>query len=183
MTQHTGHAKCDDPASAPDAPSDAGPPPEEAADEAAGGRDAAIVALAQSWPFGPVFFLGQLGAFVRERCPEPGEGLPVVEIHVADGEVLDLCHVMGVAPAWVALAVNDLEARENEPRMRTELVPYARIVQVTVRSSRAEKPDMGFNDRGANPLFQNGATCSVSPEAALRAAAGVRQMPARSESA
>jgi hypothetical protein len=182
MTKDTGHAKCEDRARAPDAPSDVGPPPEEATDEAACGRDAAIVALAQSWPFGPVFFLGQLGAFVRERCPEPGEGLPVVEIHVTDGEVLDLCHVMGVAPAWVALAVNDLEAREDEPRMRTELVPYGRIVQVTVRSSRAGKPEMGFNDRSAHRLFQNGATGPVSPEAALLAAAGLRRPPVRSES-
>lgn len=136
-------------------------------------REAALAAMAQRWPFGPVFFLGQLGAFVREKCPDPGEGLPVVEIHLAEGEILDLCHVMGVAPSWVALAVNELEAQDDAPPMRTELVPYSRIVQVTVRSCRSGKPGMGFTDERARQMF-DGATCSASPENALRAAAAPR---------
>ena len=119
-----------------------------------------------------MFFLGQFGAFVREKCPEPDEALPVVEIHLTDGAVLDLCHVMGVATAWVALAVNDPEAREEVPRMRTELVPYACIVRVTVRSCRAGKPGIGFSDERVSKMFEDGATCMASPENALRAAAG-----------
>lgn len=94
-----------------------------------------------------------------------------MEIHLADGDVLDLCHVMGVAPTWVALAISELEAREDAPRMRTELVPYARIVQVTVRSSRIGEPGIGFRNERARRMFQDGATCEASPERALHAAA------------
>lgn len=39
--------------------------------------------VASAVPFGPGFFLGQLRAFARERCPDPGEGLPNVELHLA----------------------------------------------------------------------------------------------------
>ena len=82
--------------------------------------EAALTEMAHDWPFGPMFFLGQLGAFVRGMRPPPDEGLPVVEIHLADGDVLDLCHVMGVAPEWVAPAVNNLEAAEGESRMAAD---------------------------------------------------------------
>ncbi|MEK6606693.1 MAG: hypothetical protein AABZ30_03440 [Myxococcota bacterium] len=57
------------------------------------------------FPFGPLFFLTQLRGFVRDRCPDPAEGLPVVEVHLPSGEGLDVCHVLGVTPLWVALAV------------------------------------------------------------------------------
>jgi hypothetical protein len=36
--------------------------------------------------FGPSFFLGHLGHFVRDRCPDPKENLPVVHAYLADGE-------------------------------------------------------------------------------------------------
>ena len=157
--------------------------PEDPADPPEESREAALAAMTLRWPFGPAFFLGQLGAFVREKCPEPGEGLPVVEIHVADGDVLDLCHVMGVAPTWVALAVNELEAPEGAPPMRTELVPYGRIVQVTVRSSRVGRPELGFSDKRARKMFEDGAMCSASPESALRAAAAVAPEPPPSQRA
>ena len=68
-------------------------------------------------PFGPGFFLGQLRAFARDRCPDPGEGLPAVQIHLATGDVFDLCHVVGLGRTFVVLAV--LEGEGEPRRMRT----------------------------------------------------------------
>jgi hypothetical protein len=158
-----------EPSRLPDVPAPARPAepsPNEEPD-----REASLVAMAQQGPFGPIFFLEQLGAFVREKCPQPTEGLPVVEIHLAEGEVLDLCHVIGVAPTWVALAVNEVDAGPDDPRMRTELVPFGRIVRVTVRASRRAAPEIGFSDRTARNLFAEGSLCIATPEQALRAAA------------
>ena len=70
-------------------------------------------------PFGPLFFLCHLGAFVRDRCPDPAESLPVVWLHLTDGDVLDLCHVIGLAADWAALAVRDAEQDPTARRMRT----------------------------------------------------------------
>ncbi len=126
-------------------------------------------------PFGPGFFLGQLRAFARERCPDPGELLPCVELHLATGEVLDLCHVMGLAPAFVALAVR--EARGGSAgegaAMRTELVPYGLITRVTIRPVRGTGPHVGFNPEHAPEVLPQART----PEETLRAAAALDSPP------
>ena len=123
---------------------------------------------ATSVPFGPGFFLGQLGAFARERCPDPGEALPVVELHLVTGEVLDLCHIMGLAPAFVALAVREgPRGGSGEAPMRTELVPYGLVSRVTIRSVRATGAHVGF-DLHCEPDTR---ALGSSPEDALRAAA------------
>lgn len=124
--------------------------------------------LASSAPFGPAFFLGQLGAFARERCPDPGEALPAVELHLVTGEVLDLCHIMGLAPSFVALAVREGPGKGAvEVAMRTELVPYGLISRVTIRTVRATGTHVGFDLHCAPDTRALGG----SPEEALKAAA------------
>ncbi len=122
--------------------------------------------------FGPLFFLRHLGAFVRERCPDPSEGLPIVLLHLVDGEVLDVCHAIGLAPGWAALAVNDTERSPETKMMRTELVPYETIHRVTIRSVRPAEVHVGFaQDQVPQVLSAATAADIRSPEAALRAAA------------
>ena len=84
--------------------------------------------------FGPSFFLAQLGRFVRDRCPDPKENLPVVQVHLADGESLDVCHIIGVSPRWVMLAVRDTLSHRDG--MGIELVPYEFIRRVCIRTRR-----------------------------------------------
>lgn len=117
-------------------------------------------------PFGPGFFLGQLRAFARDHCPDPAEGLPAVQIHLATGEVLDLCHVVGLGPAFVALAVRE---GEGEPgRMRTEMVPYQLVARVSICAPGA-RGHVGFEvDHAPRVLAARG----LSPESALCRAAG-----------
>jgi hypothetical protein len=124
--------------------------------------------IPMSAPFGPGFFLGQLGAFARERCPDPAEALPVVELHLATGEVLDLCHIMGLAPAFAALAVRQSpRSGTGDAPMCTELVPYALITRVTIRSVRAAGGHVGFDVHCAPDTRE----LATSPEETLRAAA------------
>jgi hypothetical protein len=124
------------------------------------------------WPFGPHFFLEQLRAFARDCCPDPADGLPFVEVRLADGEVLDLCHVVGVGPAWVVLAVNDSQP-DGAVRMKTEFVPYAVVVRVTVRPSRPESPRLGFDIGHASALLARSCdTARDTAEQVLCAVAG-----------
>ena len=93
-------------------------------------------------PFGPPFFVEQLSAFLRDRCPDPGEQLPRVDIwHV--GEPLAVCHIVAVAPSWVAVAVRDRHAHNAE--MRTELIPYETISRVTIGAPVARSRGIGFD--------------------------------------
>ncbi|MBI3399795.1 MAG: hypothetical protein HY048_00120 [Acidobacteria bacterium] len=78
---------------------------------------AAVAALTRAdgtCPFGPSFFLGHLGRFVRDHCPAPEEHLPTVQIRLADGQSLDLCHIVGVSPRWVMLAIRENASRPDD---------------------------------------------------------------------
>lgn len=73
-------------------------------------------------PFGPSFSLGDLEQFVGDQWPDAAEQLPVVQIRLADGETLALCHIMGMSPRWVMLAVHD--GASHGDGMAVKLVPY-----------------------------------------------------------
>lgn len=118
-------------------------------------------------PFGPAFFLTQLAAFVRDCCPAPAEALPHVQMHLAGGEVLELCHVIALARRWGAFAIIDTGEGEGERPMRTELVPYEMLARITVRASPGRGAHIGFHQ--ASPPAVH-----VSPEEMLQTAASLR---------
>jgi hypothetical protein len=103
---------------------------------------------------------------IRARSlPQPEERLPLVEVHLHNGEVLCVCHVVGLTPRWVALAVR--EAEETGGAMRTELVPFEVIGRVTIRPVQASRHVAGFSHAGVPPFFSG----EIAPEATLAAAA------------
>lgn len=122
-------------------------------------------------PFGPGFFCTRLRAFVRDSCPNPDEALPLVEVALDTGEVIDVCHVIGLAPLWIALAARD-PRRLGEATMRTEIVPYAAIRRITIRPVSKGATAMGF-DREHQPALLVDA--ESSPEATLGRAAGAHE--------
>lgn len=146
---------------------------EEAAEpEESDGQQTPVATHGARSPFGPMFFLRHLTAFVRERCPAPSEGLPAVLLHLMDGEVLDVCHVIGLAPDFVALAVNDTERDAESREMRTEIVPYETIHRITVRSVRPAERHVGFVQERAPQVFERiGMAGGRRPQVVLRVAA------------
>lgn len=126
----------------------------EAADATVSG--ATLAAAERGVSFGPLFFLRHLGGLVRERCPDPSEAAPRVQAALADGTVLDLCHIIGVTPKWIAFAVFDTEHGGGSERMRTELVPYAMITRLSIRTDPGHGIHrMGF-DVDRNPEVREG---------------------------
>lgn len=103
---------------------------------------AALTRVDSTCPFGPSFFLSHLGRFVRDHCPAPEEHLPTVQIRLADGQTLDLCHIVGVSPRWVMLAVRDKASRQDD--MAIDLVPFEMIRGVRIRARHAEGSTVGF---------------------------------------
>jgi len=158
------------------------------ANEAAGASPeqrarAALIVASQHYPFSPAFFMTQLRGFAGEKCPDPAAGLPVVELHLVDGQVLELCHVIGVTPTWVALAINETDHAASTPHMRTEFVPFETIARVTLRSSRPDSPHLGFEHSMVPRVFGAARQSEMTPEAAIEAAARSREeqveMPSR----
>jgi hypothetical protein len=103
--------------------------------------NALLASVSASQPFGPAFFLSQLRGLVRDHCPAPGE-LPRVEVHLQSGESLEVCHVVGLAPLFLAVAVAETA---HPTSMRLEIFPYQAISRVTISSSGREPKGMGFD--------------------------------------
>ncbi|MBI2375630.1 MAG: hypothetical protein HYV07_16665 [Deltaproteobacteria bacterium] len=99
--------------------------------------------LAKEIPFGPLFFIEKLGELVRDRSPKPEEGLPLVHLHLADGEVLDLSHVIAFGDRFAAFAVYEGSESPTE-KVRTELVPFEIITRISIRTQEAAEPQIGF---------------------------------------
>lgn len=117
-------------------------------------------------PFGPRFFLQQLAAFVLDRCPDPAERLPQVDLWV-HGEPITVCHVMAVAPHWVAMAAR---TEREQAEMRTELIVYASIGRVTISGTAPGPRAIGFDTSRQPAVIDDG---DMSPEEALAAAARI----------
>jgi hypothetical protein len=110
--------------------------------------------------FGPSFFLGHLGRFVRDRCPDPTENLPVVDERLADGETLHVCHIIGISPRWVMLAVRATSSQRDG--MAVELVPFEIIRRVGISTRRAGGASIGFAQEHPPEI--------IGPETLVRAA-------------
>ena len=121
---------------------------------------AAFIRADVACAFGPSFFLGHLGRFVRDRCPDPAENLPMVQVRLADGDTLDVCHIIGVSPRWVMLAVRDDAGHQDG--MAVELVPYETIRRVCIGTRRTEGASIGFAQTQPPEI--------IAPEMLLRAA-------------
>ena len=120
---------------------------------------AALTRADLTCPIGPSFFLGQLGGLVRDRCPDPSENVPLVQIRLADGDTLEVCHIIGASPRWVMLAVADPASHHDG--MAIELVPYELIWRVSICARRTQAGSIGFSQLRAPEI--------IAPETLLQA--------------
>jgi hypothetical protein len=93
-------------------------------------------------PFGPAFFATVLSDRVREVCDGHPDPLPVVELHLADGYLLDVCHIAAIEQPWVAVAA--FRDRETCEEMDLLFVPYAMIIRVSVSVRHKSERPAGF---------------------------------------
>jgi hypothetical protein len=110
--------------------------------------------------FGPSFFLHHLNRFVRDRCPETSEDLPLVQIRLGDGSILEICHIVSVSPRWVMVAIDDPASTRD--RVSVVFVPYESIRRIDITTRQAAGDAIGFSQRVEPKL--------VAPEALLRSA-------------
>ena len=93
-------------------------------------------------PFGPEFFTTVLAERVRAECQGRTEQVPVVELHLATGYTVDLCHVPSVGPQWLAAyAYRDRETCED---MDLQFIAYGLITRVTISLWHRSQRPIGF---------------------------------------
>lgn len=91
-------------------------------------------------PFGPGFFRETFAELARARCAGPSPA--GVTLHLAGSEPLDVCHIVKVAPDWIAVAVF-ADRRECE-EMSIAFVPYATILRVEIVAAPTGSGRLGF---------------------------------------
>ena len=102
-------------------------------------------------PFDPGFFCEMLPGRVGALCPAPSNNTHVVYLHLTDGTTLDVCHVVKLAPLWIAVAAfRDVPSCDE---MDIQFVPYSTIHRVAVTSRGTSERTIGFQpDRSSMAL-------------------------------
>jgi hypothetical protein len=93
-------------------------------------------------PFGAEFFQTVLRDRVRDSCSDRAEELPVVQLRLADGSTLDLCHIVTVERLW--FSVQAFRDPETGDEMDLVFVPYETVTRVTLSMLPQHQRPIGF---------------------------------------
>lgn len=93
-------------------------------------------------PFAAPFFATVLTDRVRAECDGHPDPVPVVELHLADGFIADVCHIAGMEPSWMAVTV--YRDRETCEEMDLLFVPYQSITRVSISVRHRSQRPAGF---------------------------------------
>ncbi len=101
--------------------------------------------------FDRLFFLTVFSERVKDLCNSTTADVPIVLLDLIDGTTLDLCHVEGLAPRWMAAAV--FRSNPSCDDMDLVFVPYESLIRVTVAKRSAESRPLGFNLKKSLPAL------------------------------
>lgn len=88
------------------------------------------------------FFGAILPEHVRTMASAEPERAPVVQLALAGGLTLDLCHIVRLADGWVAVAHYCREGEWEEHEVA--FIPYGTIARVTLAMRSREEREIGF---------------------------------------
>ncbi len=89
------------------------------------------------------FYQAVLSEAVRQQCQMSPGHVPVVELHLADGSTLDLCHIVSLAPTWFAVAYFRNPAEGDE--VEQALLPYPLVQWITLSVHPPHLRPIGFD--------------------------------------
>ena len=95
-----------------------------------------------SCPFDGPFFQTVFPERIQAACPGSSGIIPVVLLQLADGHILDLCHIDLLTPQWMAVeAFRDNASCEE---MDVVFVPYEMIALITISRQSPSQRRLGF---------------------------------------
>ncbi len=97
--------------------------------------------------FDRAFFQAALPAHVAAIRSSHPDQTPVVQIHLADGTVLDVCHIIGLSDGWVGVAYFREPASCDE--VDVAFLLYGTISRVTIALPHRSARAIGFGQADA----------------------------------
>ena len=89
------------------------------------------------------FYRSVLPWWIRTQCEGKPEGIPVVELRLADGAVLDLCHIVNLAEEWMAVShFRDLGKCDD---MDLAFVRYESVMRIDLSIHDPRSRRIGFD--------------------------------------
>lgn len=92
--------------------------------------------------FDASFYQTVLTDGVQAECAGKPDMVPVVELHLATGTILDLCHIIRLADDWMACRF--FRNPEDCEDMDVAFLPYGLVNLVTVSLHHVESRRVGF---------------------------------------
>lgn len=89
------------------------------------------------------FYTEVLPQLVKTECAIGNSDVPVVELRLADGTMLDVCHILYLGPGWLAAACYPFGGPSSP--LVTEFIRYDFVTRVTVSVQDTQKRQLGFD--------------------------------------
>src|SRR3990172_1079682 len=93
--------------------------------------------------FNAAFYREALPERVAAECHGRPDAVPVVKLHLANGQVLDLCHIVHLADDW--FAVQHFRDAETCADMDLAFLPYGLVGLITVSIHHPGSRRLGFS--------------------------------------
>ena len=119
--------------------------------------------------FDRLFFGTVLPEHVRTEVAANTGKVPVIELHLVGGTVLDLCHVVRLSDTWVAVAHFCREDVFDDADIA--FIPYGTIVRVSLSMRDAKEREIGFSM--TTPPLETASGEALHPAAATTVATGL----------
>src|SRR5574341_1750905 len=89
------------------------------------------------------FYRTVLPWWIRTQCEGKLRGVPVVELRLADGAVLDVCHLVNLADQWMAIShFRDAETCDD---MDMAFIRYETVMRINVSMHDPKSRRIGFD--------------------------------------
>ena len=102
-----------------------------------------VIPAQEGPPFDANFYQEVLPHRVARECQGRPGAIPVVNLYLSNGRMLDLCHIPHLADRW--FAAQHFRDSETCADMDVAFVPYGLVLLVTVSLHNPASRKIGFN--------------------------------------
>jgi hypothetical protein len=119
--------------------------------------------------FDGLFYQLVLPETVKQQCEQQAGHVPVVQLHLANGTTLDVCHIVSLGPTWLTVAYFRDPAESDE--VEQALLPYTLVQWISLSFHPPHVRRIGFD------VEQSAAATEIKPITPLQTASTAASQP------